>query len=147
MTTPDEQDEPFITASGRVLDQAASDKLVAEAEAGYDLDALTPRPWPPGRPMTRADLHRLVDELPDDSVEPTAVLLERAKNPMFAVLQAAPPDDEPVTAEDIAALEADRRSEAASTLLADYEREHGVITDEELAEVYKTWPADDKTSD
>ncbi len=58
--------------------------------------------------MTRADLHRLVDELPEDSIEPAAVVLERARNPLWAVLQAAPPDDEPVTAEDIAAIEKGR---------------------------------------
>jgi len=55
--------------------------------------------------MTRADLHRLVDELPEESIDPTAVVLERARNPLWANLQAAPPDDEPVTAEDIAAVE------------------------------------------
>ena len=58
--------------------------------------------------MTRADLHRLVDELPEESIDPTAVVLERARNPLWAVLQAAPPDDEAVTAEDIAAIEEGR---------------------------------------
>ncbi|HVC41141.1 MAG TPA: hypothetical protein VND54_04105 [Candidatus Saccharimonadales bacterium] len=59
--------------------------------------------------MTRADLHRLVDELPEESIEPTAVVLERARNPLWAVLEAAPPDDEPVTTEDSAAIEEGRR--------------------------------------
>jgi hypothetical protein len=58
--------------------------------------------------MTRADLHRLVDQLPEESIEPTAVVLERARDPLWAVLQAAPPDDEPVTPEDIAAVEEGR---------------------------------------
>lgn len=40
------KEETFTTKSGRVLDQAALDALAAEAEAGYDLDRLTPRPWP-----------------------------------------------------------------------------------------------------
>jgi hypothetical protein len=39
----------FKTKTGRVLDQAALDKLATEAEEGYDLDKLTPRPWV-GRP-------------------------------------------------------------------------------------------------
>jgi hypothetical protein len=58
--------------------------------------------------MTRADLHRLVDELPEESVEPTAVVLERARNPLWATLNASPPDDEPVTDDDIAAVEEGR---------------------------------------
>jgi hypothetical protein len=58
--------------------------------------------------MTRADLHRLVDELPEASIDPTAVVLERARNPLWATLQAAPPDEEPVTAEDIKAIDEGR---------------------------------------
>jgi hypothetical protein len=58
--------------------------------------------------MTRADLHRLVDQLPEKSIESTAVVLERAQNPLWAVLQTAPPDDEPITAEDIAAIDEGR---------------------------------------
>jgi len=41
------------TKTGRVLDQAALDKLEDEAEAGYDLDNLKPRPWV-GRPKLGA---------------------------------------------------------------------------------------------
>jgi hypothetical protein len=59
--------------------------------------------------MTRADLHRLVDELPEESIDPTAAVLERARSPLWAVLQATPPDDEPLTAEDLAAIEDGRR--------------------------------------
>jgi len=55
--------------------------------------------------MIRADLHRLVDELPDASVDAAGRLLERAQDPMLAVLDAAPADDEPLTSEDIAAIE------------------------------------------
>jgi hypothetical protein len=50
--------------------------------------------------MTRADLHRLVDELPEESVDPAGVLLTRAKDPIVATLEAAPFDDEPYTGED-----------------------------------------------
>lgn len=55
--------------------------------------------------MTRADLHRLVDELPDESVDSAGVLLTRAKDPVLAVLEAAPFDDEPYTGDDRAASE------------------------------------------
>lgn len=61
--------------------------------------------------MTRADLHRLVDELPDESVDAAMVLLTRAKDPVLATLQAAPFDDEPVTEEErraVAEAHADR---------------------------------------
>ncbi|HTA96304.1 MAG TPA: hypothetical protein VK730_01520 [Solirubrobacteraceae bacterium] len=66
--------------------------------------------------MTRAELHRLVDELPEESVDAAGVLLIRAKDPVVATLEAAPFDDEPYTGEDRAASEegwaAYRRSEA-----------------------------------
>lgn len=55
--------------------------------------------------MTRADLHRLVDELPDESVDAAGVLLTRAKDPVVAALEAAPYDDEPYSGEDRAASE------------------------------------------
>lgn len=55
--------------------------------------------------MTRADLHRLVDELPDESVDAAGVLLARAKDPMLAAFEAAPFDDEPYTTDDRAASE------------------------------------------
>jgi hypothetical protein len=50
--------------------------------------------------MTRAELHRLVDELPEESVAAAGVLLTRAKDPMVAILEAAPFDDEPYTGDD-----------------------------------------------
>lgn len=55
--------------------------------------------------MTRAELHRLVDELPEESVDAAGVLLTRAKDPVVATLEAAPFDDEPYTGEDRAASE------------------------------------------
>jgi hypothetical protein len=54
-------------------------------------------------PVTRADLHRLVDDLPDESVDAAGVLLTRARDPMVAALEAAPFDDEPYTEDDRAA--------------------------------------------
>ncbi len=68
--------------------------------------------------MTRADLHRLVDELPDESVDPAVILLTRAKDPVVVALEAAPFDDEPYTGDDRAASEegwvAYQRGEAIS---------------------------------
>jgi hypothetical protein len=56
--------------------------------------------------MTRAELHRLVDELPDESVDAAGILLTRAQDPMVAALEAAPLDDEPYTEDDRAASDA-----------------------------------------
>ena len=53
--------------------------------------------------MTRAELHRLVDELPDESVDSAGILLTRAQDPVVAALEAAPFDDEPYTEDDRAA--------------------------------------------
>lgn len=55
--------------------------------------------------MTRAQLHRLVDELPDESMDAAGVLLTRAKDPVVAAFEAAPVDDEPYTDEDRAAAD------------------------------------------
>lgn len=56
--------------------------------------------------MTKAELHRLIDELPEGSVDSVGRLLERALDPMIAVLDAAPLDDEPYTEEDRQQVEA-----------------------------------------
>ncbi len=50
--------------------------------------------------MTRTDLHRLVDELPDDAVESAGRLLQHAADPTVRTLTAAPVDDEPDTPEE-----------------------------------------------
>jgi hypothetical protein len=47
--------------------------------------------------MTKAELHDLVDALPDDSLDSAAILLRRARDPLLAKLDAAPYDDEPFT--------------------------------------------------
>lgn len=76
--------------------------------------------------MTRADLHHLVDELPEASLEAAARYLERAQDPMLAVLDAAPPDDEPYTDEERAAVTAGR---------AAHRRGEGVLLEDLLAEL------------
>jgi hypothetical protein len=66
--------------------------------------------------MTRTELHRLVDELPDESVDAAGILLARARDPLVARLEAALADDEPYTEDDRAASEegvsAHRRGES-----------------------------------
>jgi len=55
--------------------------------------------------MTKAELHRIVDELPDTSIEVAGALLRRAAaEPEVAELLMAPWDDEPVTPEEQAAV-------------------------------------------
>jgi len=66
--------------------------------------------------VTRAELHRIVDDLPDESLDAAAMLLARASDPVLVGLEAAPLDDEPVTEEDRMAADegwaAYRRGEA-----------------------------------
>lgn len=60
--------------------------------------------------MTKAELHRLVDALPDESLAAAAILLQRAQDPAAAELDAAPYDDEKLTDEDLRAVK-EARSE------------------------------------
>jgi hypothetical protein len=55
--------------------------------------------------VTRAELHQIVDELPEASVEVAGQLLRRAaEEPEVAQLLMAPWDDEPVTEAEQAAV-------------------------------------------
>jgi hypothetical protein len=58
----------------------------------------------PSPAMTKTELHKLVDELPDESLEPAAELLRRARDPVVAKLDAAPYDDEELSEEDLGAV-------------------------------------------
>ncbi|HEY8740691.1 MAG TPA: hypothetical protein VIN56_08880 [Candidatus Dormibacteraeota bacterium] len=53
--------------------------------------------------MTRAELHQLVDTLPEEAVDVAGVLLQSATDPLVVAHHAAPLDDEPYTAEEKAA--------------------------------------------
>jgi hypothetical protein len=75
--------------------------------------------------MTKAELHDLVDRLPDDSLEPVAVLLQRAQDPVVAVLDAAPYDDEPLTEDDRRAVEEAEREPGVPWPEADAELSAG----------------------
>lgn len=68
-------------------------------------------PVVPLMPMTKTELHRLVDALPDESLPAAAILLRRAQDPVAAKLDAAPYDDEELTDEDLRAVK-EARSEA-----------------------------------
>ena len=74
------------------------------------------------RPITRADLHRLVDQLPDAAIASVARYLRRRAGTSLdldAVLADAPLDDEPLTDDDRAAIARTRRAIAAGTLVDD----------------------------
>ena len=73
--------------------------------------------------MTRADLHRLVDELPEASLAPVAQFLARAKDPFVATLESAPWDDEEFTAEEQAAVAASYADPEPSVSLEQVETE------------------------
>jgi hypothetical protein len=54
--------------------------------------------------VTKAELHELVDALPDESLPAAAILLRRAQDPVIAKLDAVPYDDEEVSEEDLRAI-------------------------------------------
>lgn len=72
-------------------------------------------------PMTKTELHRLVDALPDESLPAAAILLRRAQDPVTAKLEAAPYDDEDLTEEDLRAVQEAGRDSGVS--LSDAEGE------------------------
>lgn len=54
--------------------------------------------------MTRAELHRLIDALPDESLDAAAVLLRRVCDPVAAKLDAVPYDDERLSTDEQRAI-------------------------------------------
>lgn len=62
--------------------------------------------------MTKAELHELVDALPDESLDAAAILLRRAQDPLLARLEAVEFDDEPLTDDDREAIAAARAEPA-----------------------------------
>lgn len=59
--------------------------------------------------MTKTELHRLVDALPDESLPAAAILLRRAQDPVVAKLDAAPFDEEDLSDEDRQAVQESRK--------------------------------------
>jgi hypothetical protein len=60
--------------------------------------------------MTRAELHQLVDALPDESLSAAAILLRRAQDSVVAKMDAAPYEDEELIDEELRAVK-EARSE------------------------------------
>ncbi len=54
--------------------------------------------------LARDDLHTLLDAIPEDRLADIREALTRLADPVLLALLTAPEDDEPVTAEDLAAL-------------------------------------------
>lgn len=65
-------------------------------------------------PMTRTELHRLVDALPAESLPAAAILLQRAQDPVVAKLDAASYDDEELPDEDLRAVKEARNEPGVS---------------------------------
>lgn len=84
--------------------------------------------------MSKADLHRLVDELPEDRAEAarqileflrgekpdelTEALLESPRDPLLHTLVAAPEDDEPESPEEAEAVQEAREDLAAGRVMS-----------------------------
>lgn len=75
--------------------------------------------------MTKTELHRLVDDLPDDSLSAAAILLRRAQDPVAAKLDAAPYDDEDLADEDLRTVKEARSEPGISWLDAEAELNAG----------------------
>ena len=75
--------------------------------------------------MTRAELHRLVDALPDESLPAAATSLRRAQDPVAAKLEAVPYDDEELTDGDLRAVKEARSEPSISCSAAEAEPNAG----------------------
>jgi len=53
---------------------------------------------------TRAQLHELVDDLPDDCLDAARIFIAGLTDPVLAAFMEAPEDDEPTTEEDLSAI-------------------------------------------
>jgi hypothetical protein len=79
---------------------------------------------------TREQLHRIVDELPEEELEAALKAIEaRSDDPMIRRLDDAPPEDEEVSAEEEAAVQEARDELAAGAPLVsqdEIKREFGI---------------------
>jgi len=77
---------------------------------------------------TRAELHAIVDELPDEELDRARASLESVLSPLERALANAPDDDEPETEQERAAVQEARDSlaEERGRSLAELRRELGV---------------------
>jgi hypothetical protein len=70
--------------------------------------------------MTRSDLHRLLDAVPDDTLGAAQRALEPLVDPLLLALASAPIDDEPETDEERAAV-GEARQDVATGRLRDWD--------------------------
>jgi hypothetical protein len=75
--------------------------------------------------MTRSDLHRLVDAVPDEMLEQARLALAPLADPFLLTLASAPIDDEPETDAERAAI-----GEARDDLVAGRVRDWAELRDE-----------------
>lgn len=79
---------------------------------------------------TREELHRLVDELPEEKLDAALKAIEtRADDPLIRRLEDAPPEDEEISAEEEEAVQEARDELTAGTPLVSHDeiqREFGV---------------------
>lgn len=75
--------------------------------------------------MTKTELHRLVDALPDESLPAAAILLRRAQDPVATKLDAVPYDNEELTNEDLRAVKEARSEPSISWADAEAELNAG----------------------
>ncbi len=62
--------------------------------------------------VTKAELHQLIDELPEDATDAAGRLLTELRDPVLRSLLTAAEEDEPLTAEELAGLEEARAERA-----------------------------------
>ncbi len=68
----------------------------------------------------RDDLHTMLDSIPEERLADVRAALERLADPVLVALLNAPEDDEPLTDEDLLALEEARADrEAGRTIMLD----------------------------
>ena len=82
---------------------------------------------------TRQDLHQLVDELPESAVAEAARLLTALRadeDPLLKAFMEAPIDDEPLTEEEIAAIEEGREDVRAGRVLSHEETRRLLLGDQ-----------------
>jgi hypothetical protein len=73
---------------------------------------------------TKAELHQLVDAIPDSAADEAARRLAELRDPVLAAFLTAPEDDEPTTPEDLAAIQEGRaaRARGGTIMLTDWRR-------------------------
>lgn len=74
--------------------------------------------------IARSDLHSILDAIPEDRLSDARAALEALADPVLLAFLTAPEDDEPLTPEDVAAIEEGKADIARGDVIsyADVER-------------------------